>query len=502
MTISNSLRRSLRGLQYLKFTNLKKEIHGYGYSYSFKKYLFTLFLSFVGILSAGRFFHLKPSYITALGFIYLCFFPMIIIRQFQYLYEQQRFRDVVNYLEQMIYSFKKQPKIIVALGETKQLCEGRILQLIIEAEDSINHPGTEDDLYPHALSCIEQEYRCDRMKMLHDYLVKVENLGGQYQNTLNIILDDVKEWTERTYLFQKERRSMKFKIVLSLAASLGVAGTTVMMLASDETLEKVLDGEIYQFVTFLLLFVFLMLFLGAQKLLTGTWLKDTMVENHKQIEKDFRKMREEKDGKQPWIITVVSFPILLLGFDWQNLYIIGAVAALIMSAWATPSLKKKNAQRRIIKEVKRKFPYWLRGIALSLQTENVYVAIKDSLQDAPYVLKEEIEKLLMYIDEEPESILPYQDFLSEFDLPEIQSAARMLYSLTNCGKNDSEAQINTLIHRNNVLMDKAEWLQNENDIAGIGVLTFVPMVLATLKMIMDLGLIFGSFFALWTNLPG
>lgn len=492
----------LKAFRYIKFTNLKKEIHGYGYSYSFHKYLIALLLSFLGILLAGRFFHLKITYIVGLGFAYLCFFPIMIIRQFQYMYEQQRFRDVVNYLEQMIYSFKKQPKIIVALGETKQLCEGRILELINEAEEAISHPKAEGDLYKQALSCIEQEYRCDRMKMLHDYLIKVENLGGQYQSTLNIILDDVKEWTERTYLFQKERKSMKFKILLSLTASLIVAGTTVMMLASDQTLEKVLKGQFYQGTTFTLLLLFLLLYLGAQKLLTGTWLKDTMDENEKQIEKDFKKMREERDGKQPWIITGISFPVLLLGFDWQNLYIIGAVGALIMTAWFTPSWKKKNARRRIVKEVNQKFPYWLRGIALSLQTENVYVAIRDSIGEAPYVLKEQIEKLLKSIDEEPESILPYQGFLSEFDLPEIQSAAKMLYSLTNCGKNDSEAQINTLIHRNNVLMDKAEWLQNENDIAGIGVLTFVPMVLATLKMIMDLGLVFGSFFTLWTKLPG
>ena len=94
--------------------------------------------------------------------------------------------------------------------------------------------------------------------MLHDYLVKVENLGGQYQSTLNIILDDVKEWTERTYLFQKERKSMKFKIVLSLTASLAVAGTTVMMLASDEMLGKVLRGPLYQRTTFSLLVLFLM----------------------------------------------------------------------------------------------------------------------------------------------------------------------------------------------------------------------------------------------------
>ena len=338
------------------------------------------------------------------------------------------------------------------------------------------------------------------MKMLHDYLVKVENLGGQYQSTLNIILDDVKEWTERTYLFQKERKSMKFKIVLSLTASLAVAGTTVMMLASDEMLGKVLRGPLYQRTTFSLLVLFLMLYLGAQKLLTGSWLKDTLDENPEQIKKDFKTMREEKDGKQPWIITILSFPVLLLGFDWQNLYIIGAVTALIAAAWFTPSLKRKNAGGRILKEINQKFPYWLRGIALSLQTENVYVAIRDSLDQAPYVLKEQIEILLHNIDEDPESILPYQNFLSEFDLPEIQSASRMLYSLTNCGKDDSEAQINTLIHRNNVLMDKAEWLQNENDVAGIGALTFVPMILATFKMIMDLGLIFGSFFTLWTKL--
>lgn len=229
-------------------------------------------------------------------------------------------------------------------------------------------------------------------------------------------------------------------------------------------------------------------------------MKDTLDENPEQIKKDFKTMREEKDGKQPWIITILSFPVLLLGFDWQNLYIIGAVTALIAAAWFTPSLKRKNAGGRILKEINQKFPYWLRGIALSLQTENVYVAIRDSLDQVPYVLKEQIEILLHNIDEDPESILPYQNFLSEFDLPEIQSASRMLYSLTNCGKDDSEAQINTLIHRNNVLMDKAEWLQNENDVAGIGALTFVPMILATFKMIMDLGLIFGSFFTLWTKL--
>ena len=80
---------------------------------------------------------------------------------------------------------------------------------------------------------------------------------------------------------------MKFKIVLSLTASLAVAGTTVMMLASDEMLGEVLRGPLYQRTTFSLLVLFLMLYLGAQKLLTGSWLKDTLDENPEQIEKRF-----------------------------------------------------------------------------------------------------------------------------------------------------------------------------------------------------------------------
>ena len=53
----------LTTFRYIKYTNLKKEIRGYGYSYSFKKYLASLRLSFLGILLAGKFFHLQIPYI-------------------------------------------------------------------------------------------------------------------------------------------------------------------------------------------------------------------------------------------------------------------------------------------------------------------------------------------------------------------------------------------------------------------------------------------------------
>ena len=46
-----------------------------------------------------------------------------------------------------------------------------------------------------------------------------------------------------------------------------------------------------------------------------------------------------------------EFSFYYLGFDWQDFHAIGAVTALIAAAWFTPSLKRKNAGGRILKEI-------------------------------------------------------------------------------------------------------------------------------------------------------
>lgn len=487
-------------LQYLRFSNIKTEISAYGYSYSFRKYMLTLAACFAVIFIAGKFFHLQMKYTIALMLAFLLVFPVIVLDQFRYLYEQNRFQDVVNYLEQMIYSFKKTPKILLALQDTKSLCTGRMKEVVEEAITRLNHAEEGEDRNVVALDCIEQEYQCNRIKMLHDFLKKVEKEGGQYQNTLNVILDDVKEWTERTYLFQKERAGMKVKIILSLCASLFIAGATILLLASDSTLVKTLSIVGYQIETFILLLLFLLIFMLAQKILTGSWLKVRKEENVKQIDKDWNTIRysgdrKKKDSIKSMIVALLCVPVLYLGITQKDLKVVTAGIILMVLALLLPGRKQKQARKRIKKEINEKFPYWIRGIGLRLQSENVYAAIRHSLTDVPYVLKKSVEDLVNDIDQTPDSVLPYQRFLPEFDLPEIKSVTNMLYSLTSYGTDDSEEQINTLIRRNNALMDKAERIQNENEVAGIGILTLVPMLFATLKMIIDLGLVMVSFFS-------
>ena len=120
--------------------------------------------------------------------------PQIIATQFQYIYEQQRFTDVVDYMEYMMYEFKKKPKILYALKAAEDSCTGNIKKRIRKAIEYIENGVYKEDLYKEAFYFIEEGYACERLGVLHQFLMKIEAEGGNYQSSLNIILDDVKSW--------------------------------------------------------------------------------------------------------------------------------------------------------------------------------------------------------------------------------------------------------------------------------------------------------------------
>ena len=88
---------------------------------------------------------------------------------------------------------------------------------------------------------------------------------------------------------------------------------------------------------------------------------------------------------------------------------------------------------------------------------------------------------------------PYINFLSSFELPDISSAMKMLYSLNEAGLDEVVTQINTLVQRNNQLLEKSERMKNSDSIAITGYLVILPMAISLVKMIVDMGLILVGF---------
>lgn len=62
---------------------------------------------------------------------------------------------------------------------------------------------------------MEESYGCRRMRQAHEFLIKVENFGGEFNGAIDILLEDRRMWIERVYELEKNRSNLKVKITIS-----------------------------------------------------------------------------------------------------------------------------------------------------------------------------------------------------------------------------------------------------------------------------------------------
>lgn len=480
---------------------LKTEINGYGFSYSIKDYAVTLLLVIAALVGAGIFYSLKIPFLAIILLSFIVMMPGMITTQFKYIYEQKKFTDAVDYMEYMLYEFKKKPKILYALRAAEDSCTGDIKKRIKKAIDYIENGVYRNNLYKEAFYFIEEGYNCERMAVIHQFLMKIEAEGGEYQDALNIILDDVKSWTERTYEFQKEKANIKQKVLITIILSLIMCAILTKVSAQ---VYDITGSMLYQSVTTGLLIAFIILFASVQKKLSGSWLIGDATPRKKMFQQyalalagDVKILRQKE---LPNAIIYAALGLLFLfggGLfpvisQFKNLgYLLLIFAGF--TYFIKPSSDIKAAKNNTIKEINKEFPSWFRNLAINLQKETVHVSIKQSLKDAPLVLKPSLISLIKELDDDPVTMKPYINFLSTFELPDISSAMKMLYSLNEAGQDEVVTQINTLVTRNNELLEKSERLKNSDSIAITGYLVVLPMVFSLVKMIVDMALILVGF---------
>ena len=374
---------------------LKTEINGYGFSYSIKDYAVTLLLVIAALVGAGIFYSLKIPFLAVILLSFIVMMPGMITTQFKYIYEQKKFTDAVDYMEYMLYEFKKKPKILYALRAAEDSCTGDIKKRIKKAIDYIENGVYRNNLYKEAFYFIEEGYDCERMAVIHQFLMKIEAEGGEYQDSLNIILDDVKSWTERTYEFQKEKANIKQKVLITIILSLIMCAILTKVSAQ---VYDITGSMLYQSVTTGLLIAFIILFASVQKKLSGSWLIGDATPRKKMFQQyalalagDVKTLRQKE---LPNAIIYAALGLLFLfggGLfpvisQFKNLgYLLIIFAGF--TYFIKPSSDIKAAKNNTIKEINKEFPSWFRNLAINLQKETVHVSIKQSLKDAPLVLK-------------------------------------------------------------------------------------------------------------------
>lgn len=466
---------------------LVTEINRYGYSFNLKMFWLLCLASIVVVAAIGGVLRLKIPFILVIVASDLFFFPKIISSVYHAMYEQKRFMDSNDYMDQMMSSFKKRPNILYCLQETIQtFSKGRMHDKLQEAINII-YKNENSNIYKEAFDVIEAEYGCRRMRTIHTFMRQVEEHGGTFDHTLDILLNDRRLWMERTYEIQAQKKLKKTSIFVSVIACFGMCIWISYMLPEKM---RTMDMMGAQIINTVIVVVNIVIAAISQIMLSGTWFEEpkqypeevVLKTYNRALHPDWKKLRKDM------LIKELVLAVLLFGSYWVLHHMQLCVLILITMIFmiGEPNRRVKKAKKAIINECSAQFPIWVMELVLLLQSNNVYVAIERSLANAPAVVKPSIERFLQEANERPDDVNVYLNFLGEFDLPDVRSTMRQFYATDINGTGNSENQINEIINRNNVLLDKSERQRSKDVIALVGGIAYLPFLTMSIKVLADM----------------
>ena len=189
--------------------NLQKKVDMYGYHFSWKEHTMMIFMALAGVFGVGVVFQLKTGGVVAALAAVLAMLPILVLDMYRKMYEQKRFADAAEYMEQMLYAFQKSGKILSALKETREIFEeGKmrscIEQVILKLEFGEFAIG--ENIFKEALEPLESQYQCPKIKMVHELLINAEEHGGEMNESALILLEDIELWKRRGYQLQAEKK--------------------------------------------------------------------------------------------------------------------------------------------------------------------------------------------------------------------------------------------------------------------------------------------------------
>lgn len=463
--------------------------------FSMLKYLRFILLCVIGLLGMCFVVKLKAIYTLVLILLELFLLPSVYYISWKNKYEMKKFVDVSAYLEQMLYSFKRKPKVLSALKDSTILFEGeddkRFRDAINRAIEHIQYGETAGDVYQEAFQFIENEHGCKRVSKIHSFLTRVENAGGDPEDAINILLEDRSLWVSRIQNLLQEKAKIRLNVTIGIALSLVVVTMCVYMLPPEFQIYSQMASQLARTITIgldMLIWYYVQYALG-QSLLDVD--KDIPFE---EIERSYNIVMHDKGSSKNKSFTLTAL-ICLLGavISFLTLGTAPAVALALFALifFTQPKRQYKACFKRVKREVEKAFPDWLLSLALQMQTDNLHVSIIKTSLDAPRILMEELQKLQDGIEVHPDELEPFANFFKKLEIADIMTAMKMLYAMDQFGAADSQEQIKALVNRNTEIMDKAERMRLEDHLAGISFAMLLPMLTGVISMLTDLVLVMG-----------
>lgn len=431
------------------------ELKRYGYVFSVKRGILMYGMVVAFAIVCGKFFRLDHMYLFLLCLWCACLFPFFLRNLYRNRYGQRQFVEINSYMEQFLYSFQKSGKILVTLKDVEKLFANGVMHTRIqEAIAYIEDTYDEDRVEKKALAMIEREYPIHHVAMIHRFALQVEEKGGEYGEAIRLMLDARRMWADRSYELLKEKKRKRTQILISVLVSLLLC--SVFVYVAERVSLSITGFAVVKVVTLLTLLLDLWILYVADRKLSMESMDETYDE--KELLRQYEKVKRSEEKKHAELGTRIA---------------------------------KKNVSRAL----QKMFPQWLLEVSLLLQSENVQVAIMESYDEAPVLMKPALRELIQKLQLRPTDMEPYLEFLQEYALPEVQSSMKMLYALSEGTGGNANNQISDIIRRNQLLLDQAQKMKNEDALGGLYALFLAPQLTGGAKMLVDMGMLFYAMMA-------
>ncbi len=447
-------------LKLLHPKNLAKEVHVYGYHFSWKTQGIWMLAVLAGISTVGAVFKLAAPGFFLVTAVAVCLLPLLVLDMYKKMYEQKRFADAADYMEQVLYSFLKTGKVLSALKESRELFDQGLMRQTLDQAIRHMETGRSDSslgILNESLQIVENRYQCRKIHMIHNLLKNVENYGGEAEDSVMLLLEDLELWKKRGYHLQAEKKKSHTDNVISITVAVVLCAVALYVIDGMKGLFAARsDVNIFQIgiiqassVLFLLFLYYV--YVKSARSLTAGWLK-------------------EESGKEESYIRQC----------WR-----------IVKDYDSGSVKRKRfgyrlAKKDVTKEMRLALPEWLMEMALLLQHNNVEVAVQKSRERAPAVLWGELDELIGRMKRSPGQAGVYTGFCKEFDLPEVAGCMKMMHAISENGTGDVRIQMNHFISRVNEMQAAADQLQNQTATFHMRLIFSYPVVAATAKLLLDM----------------
>lgn len=481
---------------YLMPKHMMGDITGWGFRVTWKDMAKNFIAYSIFGIGCGIVSGLDFRFVILMVLVELLFVPMLIVNNYHRIYEQNRFDDVNAYMEQMMYSFQERKKIIYALDETMtQFDEDNpMCNTIKNALYHIMHGGNHNpNVQAEALAMIEAQYPVSRLHTMHQFLLKIESIGGDFTDTLNLLLEDRATWERRTIKMLNTRKMKKSltttSIVFAMAIGVGFSRLVVSFMGDMIDTTLILHSIPSQIATLIMWGFMLVIYLVADNHAIYAWDEKKETKDEALIIKryhhivDYDKAKEQKISLLYAIVPAI-LTIVLLIFG-QKIWAIMCLAITVVML-NQHTIGYRLAKKAMIEEIEESFPQWLMEMALLLQTDNVQVSLYKSYDSAPVAIKPALDRMYKELEEKPTSQEPYNNFLKEFDVKGIRSTMKMLYAIYNGSGSDANTQITNILRRNNELLDITEERRIENSLSIYTILFLLPSLGMAVKLLTDM----------------